>query len=72
MKVILANRARSIWRGKARSLAVALVTVLKSLNDFSLSFFICNWIKKVCGGFGRTSAFYKIPTSIITFIFSMN
>ena len=38
MKVILENRARSIWRGQARSLAVALVTVLKSLNDFGLSF----------------------------------
>ena len=40
MKVILANRAQSIWRGKARSLAVALVTVLKSLNDFSHRFVI--------------------------------
>ena len=72
MKAILANIARSIWRGKARSLAVTLITVLKSLNDFSLSFFICNWLKKVCGGFGRTSAFYKIPGSIITLIFCMN
>ena len=40
MRAILENRARSIWRAKARSLAVTLVTVLKSLNDFSLSFVI--------------------------------
>ena len=40
MRAILANRARSIWKGKARSLAVTLVAVLKSLKYLSLNFVI--------------------------------